>query len=77
MTPKEALELMGTAHSIRVVTRSGIEYDVYRDIIECNGDYVYGTRVSGPARRGPFARGPGLGSIRWFSLSNVTAKENH
>ncbi len=73
MTPAEALDIIGDGRSIRVVTRSGIAYDVYPDTIEANGDYVYGERITGPAHNGAFRRGPCSGSIKWFSLSNVTA----
>lgn len=72
MTTVEALELIGKGSCVRVVTRSGIEYDVDRDTVleaaAANDDYVYGHRVkAGGSARGRIR----VGSIKWFSLSNA------
>lgn len=69
MTKDEAFDLMGDKSSIRVITRSGIKYDVEHDAIECAVDgYVYGYRVN---KGGTLRRRNPAGQIRWFFLRNV------
>ncbi len=65
---------------ILVVTKSGCEYAVSKDVIEVATDdfrssdgFIYGTRLNGSVG-GPFRRST-QDQIRWFYLSNVALKE--
>jgi len=71
-----ALDYSAMCPEIVVQTRSGAQYAVAYDIIEQqeNG-YVYGYRVNGPIRRGPFSKQQANGTVRWFDLKNVTLVE--
>ena len=70
-----ALNYEDQCPEIHVETRSGAQYAVAWDTLECNENgYVYGYRTNGldAARRGPFNKGMLNGTIRWFDLKNVT-----
>jgi hypothetical protein len=50
--------------NIIVVSRSGVQYCVNRDIVEtCEDDFVYGYFINRNFRR--------KGTFRWFSLRNM------
>ena len=68
-----ALDYTDQCPEIRVRTRSGAEYAVAWDTLECYGadGYVYGYRTNG-SPGGPFAKGELNGANRWFDLKNVT-----
>ena len=72
----DAMAAFGDGYSITIKTRSGAEYEVARDTVECYGEegYVYGFRINGSAG-GPFDRREGNGAVRWFALKNVTLVE--
>ena len=67
-----ALNYEDQCPEIVVQTRSGAQYAVAWDTLECNENgYVYGYRVNSPGN-GPFKREQNDGTIRWFDLKNVT-----
>ncbi len=79
---KQAFDAGNTSfneHHIRVRTRSGAEYDVARDVIECGTDdwreddgYVYGERANGRVHMRGRRRVDTRDQTRWFCLKNVT-----
>lgn len=74
MTQDEAIAALGDGNTITVQTRSGSQYIVERDVLECfNEGFVYGFRSNG-TRGGPFHRRT-QDQLRWFYLKNVRIVE--
>ncbi len=75
MNTFEAKEATADTGNMIVQTKTGGQYRVYRDTVECyeNGGktYVYGERINAPRRMGPFNRKAANGTIKWFLLKNV------
>ena len=60
---------------IYVETRSGAQYHVPADVLECAEDgFVYGYRLNG-SKGGPFSRAT-QNDVRWFYLRNVKVIDN-
>jgi len=62
---------------IEVVTKSGAQYSIDRDVLLVGEDFVYGWRTNAaPSNRFKRGRGAENGDVRWFFLKNVNLLHN-